>query len=109
MTDHIVTTTIEILGKSYPVRCSESEVNSLQMAAKLLNQKMSEVQESGKAINLERIAIITALNMAHQLLQSDNQKTSVMQRINLRLQQMQNKVETALTDAVQTELIYSVE
>lgn len=109
MIENIVTTSIEILGKSYPVRCNESEVNSLQMAAKLLNQKMSEVQESGKAINLERIAIITALNMAHQLLQADSQKTNVMQRINLRLQQMQNKVESALSDAVQTELIYSAE
>ncbi len=109
MTDKIVTTTIEILGKQYPVRCSETEVNSLQMAAKLLNQKMSEVQESGKAINLERIAIITALNMANQLLQTDNQKSSVMQKINQRLTSMQNKLESALNDTLQAELIYSVE
>jgi len=109
MTDKIVTTTIEILGKVYPVRCSEAEVGSLQMAAKLLNQKMSEVQESGKAINLERIAIITALNMANQLLQIDNQKTSVMQRINHRLQQLQSKVDSVLADEASTELIYSVE
>lgn len=109
MTDKIVTTTIEILGKIYPVRCSEAEVGSLQMAAKLLNQKMSEVQESGKAINLERIAIITALNMANQLLQIDNQKTSVMQRINHRLQQLQSKVDSVLADEASTGLIYSVE
>lgn len=105
MTEKIVTTTIEILGKQYPVRCQESEVNSLQQAAKLLNQKMSEVQESGKAINLERIAIITGLNLANQLLQTDNQKSSVMQKINQRLVNLQNKLETAL----QTELIYSTE
>lgn len=109
MTDKIVTTTIEILGKQYPVRCSETEVNSLQMAAKLLNQKMSEVQESGKAINLERIAIITALNMANQLLQTDNQKSSVMQKINQRLTSMQSKLESALNDTLQAELIYSAE
>lgn len=109
MTDKIVTTTIEILGKQYPVRCSEAEVNSLQMAAKLLNQKMSEVQESGKAINLERIAIITALNMANQLLQTDNQKSSVMQKINQRLTSMQSKLESALNDTLQAELIYSAE
>ncbi len=95
MTDKTVTTSIEILGKVYPVRCPESEAPSLQMAAKMLNQKMAEVQESGKAINLERIAIITALNMAHQLLQIDNQKNSVMQRINHRLQQLQIRVDNA--------------
>lgn len=109
MTDKTVTTSIEILGKVYPVRCAETEADSLQLAAKLLNQKMSEVQESGKAINLERIAIITALNMANQLLQIDNQKSSVMQRINHRLQQLQNKVEGALADDMQSELIYSLE
>ena len=109
MTDKIVTTTIEILGKQYPVRCSEEEVISLQMAAKLLNQKMSEVQDSGKAINLERIAIITALNMAHQLLQTDNQKSSVMQKINQRLTNLQSKLESALNETLQTELIYSAE
>lgn len=107
--DKQVTTSIEILGKQYPVRCPESEVKSLQMAAKLLNQKMSEVQESGKAINLERIAIITALNFANQLLQADSQKSSVMQRINARLQQMQTRMESALNEVVQSELIYSAE
>lgn len=109
MTEKIVTTTIEILGKLYPVRCAEAEVNSLQQAAKLLNQKMAEVQDSGKAINLERIAIITALNMANQLLQADTQKSTVMQKINQRLVHLQNKVESALHDTVQTELIYSAE
>lgn len=109
MTDKIVTTTIEILSKQYPVRCSEAEVNSLQMAAKLLNQKMSEVQESGKAINLERIAIITALNLANQLLQTDTQKSSAMQTINQRLTSMQSKLEAALQESMQSELIYSVE
>jgi cell division protein ZapA len=107
--DKLVTTSIEILGKIYPVRCPEGEAASLQMAAKLLNQKMSEVQESGKAINLERIAIITALNFASQILQADSQKTTIMQRINARLQHMQTRMESALNDAVQAELIYSVE
>lgn len=108
-TDKVVTTSIEILGKLYPVRCPEADVKSLQMAAKLLNQKMSEVQESGKAINLERIAIITALNLANLLLQADNHKATAMQRINARLQQIQTRMESAMTDAIQTELIYSAE
>lgn len=107
MTEKTVTTTIEILGKLYPVRCKETEVNSLQMAAKLLNQKMSEVQESGKAINLERIAIITGLNLANQLLQTDTQKSSVMQKINQRLMQLQNKIESSLHG--QAEMLYPAE
>lgn len=109
MNDKIVTTTIEILGKVYPIRCGEQEVSSLQSAATLLNQKMAEVQESGKVINLERIAIITALNMAHLLLQSDNQKSFAMQKINQRLLQLQHKVDAVMQDIVETESIYSAE
>jgi cell division protein ZapA len=109
MTDKIVTTTIEILGKQYPVRCLETEAQSLQKAASMLNERMQEVQESGKAINLERIAIITALNLANQLLQADNQKSSVMQKINQRLVTLQNRLETAMHDNLQPELIYSAE
>lgn len=109
MNDKIVTTTIEILGKAYPVRCNEHEVASLQSAAQLLNQKMAEIQDSGKVINLERIAIITALNMANQLLQSDHQKSSAMQKINQRLLQLQHKVDLVMQDTVATESIYSAE
>ena len=39
----IVSATIEILGKFYPIRCPESELQSLQEAALFLNEKMCEV------------------------------------------------------------------
>lgn len=109
MTDKIVTTTIEILGKLYPVRCPESELKSLQQAAEHLNQKMSEVQESGKAINLERIAIITALNITHDFLRLDQQKSSMMNKINQRITYIHDKLDSAINKTVQTELIYTTE
>ncbi|RDI46526.1 cell division protein ZapA [Aquicella lusitana] len=109
MTDKIITTTIDILGKLYPIRCPESELKSLQQAAAFLNQKMLEVKESGKAINVERIAIITALNIAYQFLQSDQQKTSLMSKINQRITLLQDKLDTTINKAMQTELIYTAE
>lgn len=109
MTDKTTTTTIEILGKQYPVRCREDEVQSLQMAADLVDRKMKEVQDSGKAINLERIAIITALNIANQLIHVDSQKGSLMQTVNQRIARLQERVEAALNQSLQTELIYTNE
>ncbi len=101
---------IEILGRLYPIRCPESEVESLQQAADFLNEKMTEVQKSGKINNLERIAIITALNIAHQLLQLDQQKTSLVGKINQRIAHLQDKLETAINkNPQQTELIYTTE
>ena len=109
MTSKTISTTIEILGRLYPVRCLESELKSLQEAAKFLNEKMSDVQESGKVINLERIAIITALNIAHQFLHMDQQKSSLMERINQRISKIQERLDTAANPSLQTELIYTTE
>lgn len=109
MTNKSVSITIEILGKPFPVRCPESEVQALQQAATYLNEKMSEVQESGKAINFERIAVISALNITYQFLQVDQQKSTIMNKINQRITHLQDKVDAAINKALQTELIYTTE
>jgi cell division protein ZapA len=110
MDDKTISTTVTLLGKPYPIRCPEAELHSLQKAADYLNQKMTEVQESGKAINVERIAIITALNITYQLLQGDQQKTSLMDKINQHLLRLQDKLDGAINQSVATtELIYSAE
>ena len=98
-----INTTVEILGKMYPIRCPEAELSSLHQAAEFLSQKMAEVQESGKAINLERIAIITALNIAYQLLKESDLKNKIYQQI----EQLQTKLDHAMQQTRQTELIYS--
>ncbi|MBX3708384.1 MAG: cell division protein ZapA [Gammaproteobacteria bacterium] len=109
MTTKTVTATIEILGKPYSIRCPEPELQALQQAARYLNQKMIEVQESGKAINLERIAVITALNMTYQFLQLDQQKSSLMNKVNQKISHLQDKLDVAINRALQTELIYTAE
>lgn len=107
MKEKIVTTTIEILGKLYPVRCPETEVKSLQEAATFLNDKMSEVQESGKAINLERIAIISALNIAHAFLNLDQENESLVKKINHKLTSLQDRLDAAANRSLQTDLMYA--
>lgn len=105
MSANIIHTTIEILGKFYPVRCPESELKSLQQAADYLNQKMQETKDSGKSVVLERIAIITALNIAHQFLQLDQQKNNLLSKVNQRINHLQDKLDIAINKNQQTELI----
>lgn len=109
MTNQIISTTIEILGKPYPIRCQESELAALQHAAQYLHDKMSEVQASGKAINVERIAIITALNIANEFLQMDKQKSTFVTRIQNHITSLQDKLDAAIDKAFQTELVYTPE
>lgn len=64
------TSTLEvfILDKSYRINCPENEQESLRASAQYLDRKMREIRGSGKVIGLERIAVITALNITHELL-----------------------------------------
>lgn len=64
------TSTLEvfILEKSYRINCPEGEQESLRNSAQYLDRKMREIRGSGKIIGLERIAVIAALNITHELL-----------------------------------------
>ncbi len=105
----IITTNIDILGKQYPVRCLESELPSLLKAADFLNMQMHEIAESGKIANLERIAIISALNITHQFLQAEHQQTNMLDKITQRISQLHHKVESSITSMLPTDLAYSAE
>jgi cell division protein ZapA len=59
---------ISILGRQFRVACPEDEQKDLLKAVSYLDQKMREIRDAGKVIGVERIAIMAALNIAHELL-----------------------------------------
>jgi cell division protein ZapA len=103
MSGETVGTAVEIMGKTYQIKCLESEINSLQRAAQYLEEKMRMMRESG-ILSLDRVAIITALNIVHQLLMAEQQKNSHFQSINQRLHDLQTKIDQAITQSAAMEL-----
>ena len=63
--------TITIMGKEYRVACPEEEKDNLLASANLLNEKLREIKLQGSVIGTERIAIMAALNMSHEILHND--------------------------------------
>jgi cell division protein ZapA len=59
---------INVMGREFRVACPENEQKGLLEAVDYLNKKMSEIRDHGKVIGLERIAIMAALNISHELL-----------------------------------------
>jgi cell division protein ZapA len=59
---------INVMGREFRVACPENEQEGLLEAVAYLNKKMGEIRDNGKVIGLERIAIMAALNIAHELL-----------------------------------------
>lgn len=60
---------IRILDREYTVGCEPEERDSLQAAARLLDAKMREVRGSNRVAALDRVAVLAALNLAHELQQ----------------------------------------
>ena len=65
------TISVSILGKEYQVNCPKDDSAALKKAVEYLNKKMNETKENSNAIGIDRIAIMTALNLADDLLKRD--------------------------------------
>ena len=60
--------TITIMDKEYRIACPEEEKENLQASADLLNENLKEIKQQGSVIGTERIAIMAALNLSHEIL-----------------------------------------
>ena len=88
---------ISLLGREFRVGCPEGEEKQLLASVDYLNRKLKEVRDTGKVVGNERIAIMAALNIAHELLSrksgdSSGDGASVRRRII----SMQETLEAAL-------------
>ena len=63
---------VTIMGRTYKVACSEEERNALLSSVAYLDRKMNEIKSAGRVASAERIAVMAALNIAHELLSSRN-------------------------------------
>ena len=66
MSSEAVPVVIQILDKEYTVACPPDEREGLLESARMLNERMREVRDSGKVMGAERMAVITALNVIHE-------------------------------------------
>ena len=108
MSNANVPVTVRILDKEYRVGCPADERESLLKASIYLNDKINDVKGNGKLVGGERAAIITALNIAHELLQLKENGGSPQTQtdddaIHDQILQLQDKVERALHESRQLE------
>jgi cell division protein ZapA len=68
--ERTVTLDVSLLGRDYKVACKEGEEADLREAVALLDRRMREIRESSKTQATERVAVMAALNLAHDLQRS---------------------------------------
>ena len=104
MTDRTSRVSVRILEKEYQVACLSEERSELLDSAEYLNAKMKEIRDAGNIVGLDRIAVMAALNLAHELLKIRNQGGVVSGNATQRVRQMRERVESALSKGQQLDL-----
>lgn len=61
---------VTIMGREFRVSCTDEERPDLLRAVEYLDRKMRDIREAGKVVGTERIAVMAALNIAHELLRT---------------------------------------
>jgi len=96
MINETIPVTVYILDREYRVTCTAEEEDALKAAAYHLDQRMREVKDSGKVVGIDRIAVMVALNITHELLQNKPADTLLCDNISSRIKALQDKIDVAL-------------
>jgi len=88
---------INVMGREFRVACGDDEQKGLLEAVDYLNKKMSEIRDHGKIIGLERIAIMAALNIAHELLSTKVGGFDIA-ALKRRMENMETMLDQAMND-----------
>jgi cell division protein ZapA len=95
---------VRIMEKEYVVACPYDDRSALLDAAEFLNARMREIRDSGKVVGLERIAVMAALNLAHEFLKGKDRESKLDSGIGHRVRALRERVEGALEKGQQLEL-----
>ena len=96
MNEEAVPVTVRILDKEYRVACAAHEQEGLIESARLLDHRMREIRQGGRVIGIDRIAVMAALNIAHELIQVGQDRVSADDGVDQRLWGLQNQIAEAL-------------
>lgn len=89
---------ISIMGREFRVACAEHEQKGLLEAVDYLNEKMQEIRDRGKVIGNERVAIMAALNIAHEFLSMKVGGSFDIAETKRRIQRMETVIDQAMAE-----------
>jgi cell division protein ZapA len=89
---------VKILDREFRVACPADEQAELLEAAAYLDKKMCDIRDAGKIVSVEKIAIMAALNIAHEFLGTRLGSGVDMGEYKRRMLAMQATIDEALAD-----------
>jgi cell division protein ZapA len=89
---------VKILDRELRVACPEDERGELLDAVAYLDKKMREIRDTGKVASVERIALMAALNITHELLTTKVGRGFDLAEFKRRMERMETAIDQALAD-----------
>lgn len=86
---------VNILDREFLIACTRDERPALLAAARYLDAKMREMRNGARSASFDRIAILAALNISHELLADQQRESSDALQLTEKLKGLQTKLERA--------------
>jgi cell division protein ZapA len=87
---------VSILDRDYQFTCPDDERDALRAAALYLDEKLRETKSAGNLMALERIAVMTALNLSDELLKLRAQDQRRQEQVDHRIRMLADELDDAL-------------
>jgi len=89
---------VSILDREYQFACQADERKALKEAAVFLDERMRSIKGVGRLMTLERIAVMTALNLADELLKSQKNEQHRQETVDSRIRILADELDDALSE-----------
>jgi cell division protein ZapA len=96
--------TINLLGREYQIACPPEEEEALRKSARYLGKQMEGVKSRVSSLGYEKIAVLAALNITHDLLKQSQQADTSETDSQRELRQIEQKIDAVLHASRQIEI-----
>lgn len=88
---------VRILGKNYNIKCPADQAEALHESARIIEERLRSMKGSPGNPNTERMLVVIALNLCHELLGLKNEKSNTIGNIEVKLRGLQSRIQNFLT------------
>lgn len=86
---------IKVFNQTYTVK-TDAEEDHIQEVARYVNEKMEEVVKKTRSVSTLNVAILTALNIADELLREKGKRIALLQEVEMKSKDLADKIDTKI-------------
>ena len=88
---------VRILGKYYNIKCPPEQADALHESARIIEDKLRSMKQASSTTSTDRMLVVIALNLCHELLGLKNEKSNTIGNIENKLQGLQSRIQSFLS------------